>query len=835
MSRDDPEVVDAVAGAITALNEDRSHGNKLALSVILHAYRITSPGKKFLIIYQVRETMCPIAVDKPWQRCKLLRTSKAYSGNCTADIDINESEQFTFISQNCKISQGQKNVEQSHAQCLGCWRHVKTLSRRVLRIVRHTIRQFNNQSQHSSLFGFPVINEAESQVVNGVNYHFKYSIKETNCSKKEFANLSPECKPLSGGLKVFCKAKAYVDNRGTLIHSQVECSLEAEDNMRTLAQVCPGCHSPIAPDSQELKRPLEAIMKLFKIKSSSDFYFKIVEITKISGQMLVGHVYRIDFKAQRTNCSKAEVEKPDDSCTVELMTCHALIYVKLWEPSIAPEVTCKDDQPFQDYELEEPNILEDERTIFHDYGRYTSSVILKLFLSFPRSSEAQRSFSHLAMEVFILLVLSVGLCQASPVQDDVSCDDPEVFEAVARAITELNEDRTEGNKFALNVILHAHRIANVVRSIAKCLGCWHPIDPKSLEVLPIVRFTIRQFNNQSQQSALYEVREMKTATRQVVNGWNYNLEYSIKETNCSKNEFLDLSPACRHLPEGKEGFCTVTAYVDNANTLVRAEQDCKVQVEEKVEPPIHLCPGCPIVIARDSPELKEPLRIIIESFNAKSNADFHFKIVGVKEATKQEWFPCHGSVHITPWKSFSEPEVTCSQAQTSEIPADILLRVPPGFTPFRNTDKVTTQTEGLNVVKAFHPDPRGRHTHEKKRGFGHAHKHRHGHRHRHKKPTESSSEEVTVLPPVETPTQLPTSKAFLEQEAKSGSPHEELFVFSDISPVHGSSTDFPIFSHQLPDLPEPPKCPGTPWKPKRDPEPLDTIFNDFDLLDALQG
>uniref|UniRef100_A0A8C7E1N2 Kininogen 1 n=1 Tax=Naja naja TaxID=35670 RepID=A0A8C7E1N2_NAJNA len=533
------------------------------------------------------------------------------------------------------------------------------------------------------------------------------------------------------------------------------------------------------------------------------------------------------------------------------------------------------------------------------------------------------------MEVFILLVLSVGLCQASPVQDDVSCDDPEVFEAVARAITELNEDRTEGNKFALNVILHAHRIAgpgkkfhviyqvretacpiavkepwqncdfleisedygnctadidtdsqglisqnckfgpdsgsrlqkgrsgseavilqaahsacllclilgqaNVVRSIAKCLGCWHPIDPKSLEVLPIVRFTIRQFNNQSQQSALYEVREMKTATRQVVNGWNYNLEYSIKETNCSKNEFLDLSPACRHLPEGKEGFCTVTAYVDNANTLVRAEQDCKVQVEEKVEPPIHLCPGCPIVIARDSPELKEPLRIIIESFNAKSNADFHFKIVGVKEATKQEWFPCHGSVHITPWKSFSEPEVTCSQAQTSEIPADILLRVPPGFTPFRNTDKVTTQTEGLNVVKAFHPDPRGRHTHEKKRGFGHAHKHRHGHRHRHKKPTESSSEEVTVLPPVETPTQLPTSKAFLEQEAKSGSPHEELFVFSDISPVHGSSTDFPIFSHQLPDLPEPPKCPGTPWKPKRDPEPLDTIFNDFDLLDALQG
>ncbi|XP_026539613.1 kininogen-1-like [Notechis scutatus] len=377
LDRNDPEVVDAVAGAITALNEDRSHGNKLALDAILHAYRIADPRKKFLINYHVRETVCPIAVDKPWQKCELLRTSKAHSGNCVANIDINESEQFTSISQNCKISQGQKNIEQSHwefvdlSQCVGCWHRIKTLSPRVLHIVRHTVRQFNNQSQYSSLFGFPVINEAESQVVNGVNYRFKYSIKETNCSKKEFVDLSPECRPLSGGLNVFCKAKAYIDNRGKLIHSEVECRLEAEDNMRTLAQVCPGCHSPIAPDSQELKRHLEAVVKLFNIKSSSDFYFKIVDITKISGQMLIGHVYRIDFKAQRTNCSKAEVEKPDKNCHAvkggELMTCHALIYVKPWEPSVVPEVTCTDNQPFQAHELGEPKILEDEFNVFHDY------------------------------------------------------------------------------------------------------------------------------------------------------------------------------------------------------------------------------------------------------------------------------------------------------------------------------------------------------------------------------------------------------------------------------------------------------------------------------------
>ncbi|XP_058043120.1 kininogen-1 [Ahaetulla prasina] len=541
------------------------------------------------------------------------------------------------------------------------------------------------------------------------------------------------------------------------------------------------------------------------------------------------------------------------------------------------------------------------------------------------------------MEIFILLVLIVGLCQAGPVQEEVSCDDPDIFEAVARAIKELNGDRTQENKFALNVVLHAHRIAgpgkkfhviyqvretacpiaadkpwqncdfletpegdygnctadididsqesisqncqfgpvvdllpgqeNVAQSLANCLGCWHPIDPKSLEVLPVVRFTIRQFNNESQQSNLYEVREVKKATRQVVNGWNYQLEYSIKETNCSKNEFLDLSPACRHLPEGQEGSCTVTAYVDNANTLVHAQHNCQLRVEEKVEPPVRVCAGCSSPIAIDSLELKEPLQIAIESFNAKNNHDFHFKIVEVKKATTQvvagimyrfefiiqktncskaeveklnedctaaedgERLFCRGSVYLRPWESFNKPQITCSEHQISEA----LLRVPPGFTPFRSTFGVASQTEGPSGGAEFHLHPKANHAHEKKQRFRHVHKHGHGHGHRrrHKNPTESSSEEVTVLPPVETPSQLPTSKAFLEQEANSRSPHEELVGFSDVSPVHGSATDSSIFSYHLPDLPEPPKCPGTQWKPKRDPAPLDTGFSDFDLLDAL--
>ncbi|XP_013928074.1 PREDICTED: kininogen-1-like, partial [Thamnophis sirtalis] len=138
----------------------------------------TGPQKKLHIVYGVRETVCPVAAKRPWQKCELLRTSNAHSGNCVADIDISGSQQFTSISQICQFSQGQKMVAQSLALCPGCWRHINTHSNEVIRIVMHTIRQFNNQSQQPSLFGCPVIKDAQSQVVNGVNYRLAYSIKE---------------------------------------------------------------------------------------------------------------------------------------------------------------------------------------------------------------------------------------------------------------------------------------------------------------------------------------------------------------------------------------------------------------------------------------------------------------------------------------------------------------------------------------------------------------------------------------------------------------------------------------------------------------------------------
>ncbi|XP_025031669.1 kininogen-1-like, partial [Python bivittatus] len=152
VDHDDPEVVDAVARAIKVLNEDQRYRTKFALHAILHAYRIAGPGKKFHVFYQVREATCHTAMDEPLQSCDLLGFSKGPSGNCTADIDIHESEKLAAISQKCKINPGQEKLLSMDIECMGCWHPIHPKSLEVLPIVRYTIRQFNNHSKHPALF-----------------------------------------------------------------------------------------------------------------------------------------------------------------------------------------------------------------------------------------------------------------------------------------------------------------------------------------------------------------------------------------------------------------------------------------------------------------------------------------------------------------------------------------------------------------------------------------------------------------------------------------------------------------------------------------------------------
>uniref|UniRef100_A0A8C4XZC6 Cystatin domain-containing protein n=1 Tax=Gopherus evgoodei TaxID=1825980 RepID=A0A8C4XZC6_9SAUR len=251
------------------------------------------------------------------------------------------------------------------------------------------------------------------------------------------------------------------------------------------------------------------------------------------------------------------------------------------------------------------------------------------------------------LSTVLVLCCSFFSSRAKPLStQDADCDDPDVFEAVDIALRKYNGDKTDGNQFALYMVMEAKRLVSklckicfikqkaeffgwfvffsvegkVTLSHVPCLGCYHPIPGDSLQLLPILSY--------------------------VVAGWNYAIEYEVKETSCTKNNFQDLSPECKPIVGGHIGTCEAKAYVDLNNTIVDVAQKCKFPVDETAPPRISICAGCPKPIPTDSTELEEPLRASLEKYNEESNDDFYYKAEAISYATVQVGIPLSFSCSI---------------------------------------------------------------------------------------------------------------------------------------------------------------------------------------------
>lgn len=264
----------------------------------------------------------------------------------------------------------------------------------------------------------------------------------------------------------------------------------------------------------------------------------------------------------------------------------------------------------------------------------------------------------------------------------------------------------------------------VVTSEYNCVGCVYPISTASPDLAPVLKHAIQHFNNNTDRSHLFSLKEVKKAQRQVVAGWNYEITYTIVQTNCSKENFLFLTPDCKSLLNGDTGECTDNAYVDIQERIASFSQKCEFYPENTRQPPIRSCPGCPSEIPVDSPQLEEPLKHSITKLNAEHNGLFYFKIDTVNRATSQivagtrysidfmarettcskqsnkeltescetnklgQVLGCNADVIVVPWLNKVETTVNCqSLGKTS------LMKRPPGFSPFRSV-QVEERKEG---------------------------------------------------------------------------------------------------------------------------------------------
>ncbi|XP_072201009.1 kininogen-1 [Excalfactoria chinensis] len=345
---DDPDVLEAVDTALQKYNGDSTTGNQFALYRVMEAKRTVGPDKQFQVRYQIRETTCTTEENKLWKDCDYKASAEAKTGECTARVHMNTAEKTSNVSQDCRIISVQPVIPLTQGLCLGCFHTISSDNSRVSEILQKAIQKFNTHSGEAALFKLVEITEARRQVVAGLNYIIKYEIKETNCSKDQFQDLTHECKTTSGGRVGKCDAKAYENLRAEIVDIASQCNFPAEEVVNPPTHVCPGCPSPIPTDSAELKELLKVSVEKYNSETNDDFYYQAKEIESATVQVVAGQNYHLTFFAEKTNCTKKEFEKLNEDCETATdsppLRCKAQIYVVPWENKTFPQVNCSEFQ-----------------------------------------------------------------------------------------------------------------------------------------------------------------------------------------------------------------------------------------------------------------------------------------------------------------------------------------------------------------------------------------------------------------------------------------------------------------------------------------------------------
>nr|XP_056706343.1 kininogen-1 [Euleptes europaea] len=332
-----PDVFNAVDLALQKFNRERAFGNQFALVVVTEARRTAGlrPGVSFLVVkYKIRETICAIGGGIPWQNCDFRGHFEADSGECNAQIFIDNFINFSNVSQECRVIPAEGKVTATRVTCTGCWSALATDSLELLPLVRLTIRRFNNQDYHSSLFEVLEITQAQRQVVAGWNYAFEYLLQETNCSKAEFPDLTPACKRIPEGRLGKCIANAHINITNGLSYAVQECALQVvnstshlrgdmldingfQEDVVSPVRSCPGCPKRLATNSTELEKPLRAALEKYNSESNNEAYYKVEQILKAEVQIVAGTKYNIAFDIVKTNCSKVDFQELNEDCSAE--------------------------------------------------------------------------------------------------------------------------------------------------------------------------------------------------------------------------------------------------------------------------------------------------------------------------------------------------------------------------------------------------------------------------------------------------------------------------------------------------------------------------------------
>ncbi|CAH6792200.1 Kng1 [Phodopus roborovskii] len=342
----DEDVFQAVDVALKKYNARNQSGNQFMLYRVTEGTKMVGAETFYSFKYQIKEGNCSVQSGLTWQDCGFKDAEEAATGECTATVGKRGPKKFSVATQTCKITPGNGPIVTDEYTCLGCVHPISTDNPELQPILKHAIEHFNNKTNHSHLFALEEVKTAQRQVVAGLNFEITYSIVQTNCSKKHFLLLTPECKSLPDGDVGECRHNAYVDIKQRIADFSQNCDLyPGEDLVQPLPEDCPGCPRKIPVDSPEVTEALGHAIRKLNTQNSHSFYFKIDTVKKATSQVVAGMKYFIEFIARETECSKESNAELTENCEVkpvgQSLNCNANVYMRPWENKVEPTVNCR--------------------------------------------------------------------------------------------------------------------------------------------------------------------------------------------------------------------------------------------------------------------------------------------------------------------------------------------------------------------------------------------------------------------------------------------------------------------------------------------------------------
>ncbi|XP_068137210.1 kininogen-1 isoform X2 [Hyperolius riggenbachi] len=162
----------------------------------------------------------------------------------------------------------------------------------------------------------------------------------------------------------------------------------------------------------------------------------------------------------------------------------------------------------------------------------------------------------------------------------------------------------------------------------QCLGCPQPIDTSNEKIQRIVHSTIEQLNREGSHPFYFDLESIVNATRQVVSGWDYNINYIVRQTNCSKNSYRSKN-GCKLDNSGESGECTIDVSETPEGVLNDVSFTCISETGT--------CLNCLLKVDPHDPELQSLLGQVVDEYNSNSNYSQLYRVsnTGITQATKK--------------------------------------------------------------------------------------------------------------------------------------------------------------------------------------------------------